>query len=156
VPPWNPWDAVQDRTDVVVGVRSLPDGVNGAYKARGSRRAIVLAQALGSIERTATLAHELVHDERGGGAGYRGQPDSWAPVVARDERQVEDEVARRLVPPAELARMWKRTRSLGGSLEPDDVAAAFDVPAEVAARALELDRGAGRRRRLGRISRSPR
>jgi hypothetical protein len=153
VPPWNPWDALLERTDVVVGVRSLPTGVNGAYQARGTKRAIVLAQSLGTAERTATLAHELVHDERGGGAAYRGQPDSWAPVVARDERQVDDEVARRLVPPAELGRLWRRTRSVGGTLEPGDVAAAFDVPVDVAVRALELHRGCDRDPRCGRVRR---
>jgi hypothetical protein len=144
VPPWNPWDALLERADVVVNVTSLPPGVNGAYQARGKRRAIVLAQSLERTERTATLAHELVHDERGGGAGYRGQPDSWAAVVARDERQVDDEVARRLVPSLELGRLWRRTRSVGDTLEPWDVAAAFDVPVAVAARALELHRGCGR------------
>jgi hypothetical protein len=147
VPPWNPWDALQDRTDIVVAIRHLPAGVNGAYKARGDRRAIVLAQSLDGAGRRATLAHELVHDERGGGAAFFGQPASWSPVVARDERQVDDEVARRLVPPTDLDRLWRRARSVGGALGPGEVAAAFDVPPAVAAHALDLHRRDRRRNR---------
>ncbi len=129
-----------------MAVRPLPPGVLGAYQARGDRRAIVLSPSLGRAERTATLAHELVHDERGGGAAYRGQPATWEPVVARDEQQVEDEVARRLVPRAELDRLWRQARGVDGSLTAWEVAAVFDVPPEVAARALVLQR-AGRQRR---------
>ena len=151
--PWNPWDALRSRNCIVMAVRPLPPGVRGAYQARGDRRAIVLSPTLGPAERTATLAHELVHDERGGGASYRGQPPTWEPVVARDERQVNDEVARRLVPRNELERLWRRCRDVEGSLGVAEVAAAFDVPPEVAARALALQRGSGRPRRWSRSGR---
>lgn len=111
---------------------------------RGSRRVIVLAASLGRRERNATLAHELVHDERGGGTAYQGQPATWDPVVARDEHQVDDEVARRLVPATELARLWRQARTVDGCLSPLDVASAFDVPVAVATRALQVRRPAQR------------
>ena len=147
MPPWNPWDTLRSRTLIAMAVRPLPPGVLGAYLARGHRRAIVLSSSLGRAERTATLAHELVHDERGGGAAFRGQPATWDPVVARDERQVDDEVARRLVPGPELDRLWRRARGVDGSLTAREVAAVFDVPPEVAARALVLRRSERRRKR---------
>ena len=133
-----------------MAVRPLPRGVKGVYQARGDRRVIVLARALGRVERNATLAHELVHDERGGGAAFRGQPRTWDAVVARDEHQVDDEVARRLVPAADLARLWRRARTVDGCLSPADVSAAFDVPDTVAARALVLQRPRRRRARTPR------
>ncbi len=49
------------------------------------------------------MAHELVHDERGGGVTAAGMPREWGPVVAREERRVDAEVARRLLPVAERA-----------------------------------------------------
>jgi hypothetical protein len=130
-----------------MAVRPLPPGVDGAYQRRGDRRAIVLSRTLGRAGRNAALAHELVHDERGGGAAYRGQPAGWAAVVARDEHQVDDEVARRLVPAGDLARLWTKARGVNGTLAASEVAAAFDVPTEVAARALILGMARRRRRR---------
>jgi hypothetical protein len=134
-----------------LAIRPLPGPVRGVYHRRGSRAVIVLASALGRRARNATLAHELVHDERGGGAAFAGQPASWEPVVARDERRVDDEVARRLVPGGELDSLWRRARGVDGCLGPREVAAAFDVPLDVATRALELRRPTRRHpRRSGR------
>jgi hypothetical protein len=84
------------------------------------------------------LAHELVHDERGGGADLPGMPSSWGDVVTRDEKTVDDEVARRLVPVDQLARFVAARCSLGEGGTAQDVADEFDVPVELAARALRL------------------
>lgn len=102
---------------------------------------VVVAAGLSRAERNAALAHELVHDELGGGAGYDGQPSSWAAVVAREERRVDDEVACRLVPLDDLRRMCQAADTLGEPLTANEVAAAFDVPEQVAGRALELAAG---------------
>ena len=69
------------------------------------------------------------------GAWWPGMPDSWRAVVARDERQVDAEVARRLVPPDELAAWLTATEGPVGPLE---VADEWDVPIAVAVVALEL------------------
>ncbi|HLG66916.1 MAG TPA: hypothetical protein VKV36_03480 [Acidimicrobiales bacterium] len=138
MPTWDPWQALRDRPWIVFGLERLPPPVAGVYHRRGTRRVIVVDARLGRVARRATLAHELVHDERGGGPGFAGQPDGWAAVVARDERQVDDEVARRLVPLDELRRLCRQADDLEEGLSALDVAAAFDVPEPVARRALDL------------------
>lgn len=51
------------------------------------------------------LAHELVHDERGGGCPCPADaPPGWGVVARREEARVEATVAARLVPLDELAR----------------------------------------------------
>jgi hypothetical protein len=68
-------------------------------------------------------------------------------VVAREERLVDDEVARRLVPAEELQLVCERADGLGECLTPHDVAAAFEVPESVARRALDLWSAGARARR---------
>jgi hypothetical protein len=82
------------------------------------------------------LAHELIHDERRGGADAADMPSSWRAVVARDERQVDDEVARRLVPDDELRYLLECLTEMGLPVEVWDVARQFDVPDTVAKRAI--------------------
>lgn len=60
------------------------------YARRGDRAVIVIDPAMGRVERRATLAHEFVHDERGGGADTPGAPGTWAAVVAATERQLTE------------------------------------------------------------------
>ncbi len=101
---------------------------------------ITLASGLDRAERNAVLAHELVHLERGGGVDYAGSPPSWQAVVAREERIVDREVARRLVPPRELHRLARARRSTGDPVTIDDVIEEFDVPEWVARDAVDLSR----------------
>lgn len=88
----------------------------------------MLRADLDAIGRRCTLAHELVHVERGGGSEH---PD---PVVrAREEMWVDRVVVDRLVPEDELAA-W-----LAGREDPvtvDDVAAHWRVTPEYAILAL--------------------
>lgn len=136
---WNPWRELRHREAIVFGFADLPTATGGAVLARrGDRVAIVIDRSLSRVERKAALAHELVHDERGGGAARVGMPSAWGPVVARDEAAVEQEVARRLVPPARLAVMLQARADAGVDLSVDDIADEFDVPEPVALRALQM------------------
>ena len=146
---WNPWDALRDRPEILFGLRNLPEPVAGVWHRAGRHRVIVVANRLDRVERNAVLAHELVHDERGGGPGFAGQPAAWEPVVARDEHRVDDEVARRLVPHDDLERLCDLADDFDGCVTARDVATALDVPERVARRALDL-RAADLRRRSGR------
>ena len=95
---WDPWEALYHAADVVLvedvslaGPRGLaivfPDG----------EPVIALDPTLGRVERRCVLAHELVHLER-------GLLPRWAAehVRANEERLVDGEAARRLVPEEEL------------------------------------------------------
>lgn len=143
---WNPWRDLRERGHIVFARRPLPAGLLGVYGRRGNRAAIVVDVDLDQQARNAVLAHELVHDERGGGIDAPYMPASWADVVVREERFVEREVARRLVPPAELDAFVERRRQLEEPVMVGDVVEEFDVPAWVAAEAVhrrrdELDAG---------------
>ena len=64
----------------------------------GHRR-LILAAHLGAAQRRLTLAHELVHDEWGGGSGQyilAAMPAGWERVVTRAETAVDAEVHHRL------------------------------------------------------------
>jgi hypothetical protein len=134
---WDPWAEAERRPHLRVALAALPPALGGAvWWPRGDRAAIVVDPALAAEERTAALAHELVHDERGGGADRPGMPACWGAVVARDEAAVDAEVARRLVPGDELAAVAAERAAAGDGLSPSDVAVWFEVPLAVAARAL--------------------
>lgn len=135
---WQPWRALRERGHLVFRLAPLPQGVEAIYWPRGARAAVIVDAALPRRVRKAALAHELVHDERGGGCDLMGAPPGWSAVVAREELIVEAEVARRLVPAAPLARFCARMVELGYGVTAEEVAEEFDVPDVVAARALAL------------------
>ncbi len=135
---WNPWRALRARGHLEFALVSLPDATGGGYYEPQSEgwAAVLIDDRLTRVDRRAVLAHELVHDERGGGCTAQGMPASWDAVVSRDEEAVDSEVARRLVPADEL-------RAFAEQNEPDgvavwQVAAEFDVPDHVAERACRL------------------
>jgi hypothetical protein len=136
---WHPWAELRRREHLVFALKRLPGVTGGAvYGRRGARAAILIDPELGRRQRKAALAHELVHDEGGGGCEYEGMLPTWHPVVSRDENRVHDEVARRLVPLAELEAFCQHRADVDGGVEPAEVAEEFDVPWEVAARAMQL------------------
>lgn len=94
-------------------------------------------------QRRAALAHELVHLERGGGVTCAGMPATWVPLRQREEQRVNREVARRLVPPAELDALVESRRSVG-PVTSEVVADEFDVPEWVAGIALDMSHGRSR------------
>lgn len=116
----------------------LPDGIGSVYWPKGDRAALIIDRRLPFAERRAALTHELIHDERGGGVEYHGQPEGWAVIAAREERIVEDETARRLVPADELLAELARAEAVGEPLEVWRVAERFEVPDLVAERAMRL------------------
>lgn len=123
---WNAWRALRDRAHVRLRWGS-PNGHDGQVDTTGT---IWLHPHLGRQERHAVLAHELVHLERGIPA-----PATPAVLVAREERLVDAEVARRLVPLDELAR-FAVARVTVEPVTARLVADEFDVPVAVAERAL--------------------
>ena len=136
--PWNPWQALWDRPHIVFRFDPIARLAGGAiYARRGTRAAIVLDPILSAPERTAWLAHELVHDERGGGCDWPGMPSQWSAVVAREEAQVERIVATRLVPPAELADFVTAQLAAGEAVTVDIVAERFEVAPSVAEAAIQ-------------------
>jgi hypothetical protein len=88
---WNPWAELARRTHLRLvwterGRRGCLEFATGEIRIR---------RAMPRHESRCVLAHELVHDERGG-------VPRW--LVPREERAVRHEAARRLIPLADLAR----------------------------------------------------
>ena len=103
--------------------------MGGGFHVRADERAvIVLDPDLDAPMRRAVLTHELVHHERGGGPGRAGAPATLDLLVERDERAVDAEVARRLVPVDELDRVVAELVAGCGGASVTDVAAHFAVP----------------------------
>ena len=138
----NPWRELRRREHLVFRLdrhlsEPLPDGVRGVYWPRQHRSAVIISSRLDQRERRAALAHELVHDERGGGVEFLGQHDMWDAVVAREEHIVEREVARHLVPRHKLiAFIEQRMTVEPAGVTIHEVADEFEVPDHVAERAL--------------------
>lgn len=104
---WHPWRMLRDHyADVDVTCRHrLPDRVMGLQLGRR----IWLARGLTQAERRCTLTHELVHRERG--------PVPHDPAAAaREERQVDQIAARRLITTEALVDGLRWTR------QPDELA----------------------------------
>lgn len=126
---WNPWRALRDRrqTTLVFSPINGADALASIDRSTGDET-VILSPALDRTARRAALAHEVIHFERG--ILPPGTPEL---VVAREEHQVCEETARRLVPLDDLAEFVART------VEPVTarvVADEFDVPSAVAGRAL--------------------
>lgn len=135
---WNPWRALRGRPHIEFALVPLPDVAGGGLYAPQAEgwAALLLDENLTRPERAAALAHELVHDEWGGGCSHDGLPDTWRAVICRHEQFVEAEVARRLVPVEELAAFCKQRETIDLPTMAHDVAEHFDVPDDVAGRAL--------------------
>jgi len=130
---WNPWRALRERPHIELVWSQFPDGARGAWVPGAARSIIALDVRLRRRERRAVLTHELVHDERGI-AYTSGTPPL---LIAKEERAVDLEAARRLVPLDELRRFVAQRRELE-PITVTDIAAAFDVPPDVARRAVDL------------------
>lgn len=132
-----PFRELRARPHVVFGLVPLPGALRGLY-VPGSRPLILIDEGLDQSWRSAVLAHELVHDELGGGCVLEGMPASWTAIAVREERRVWDEVARWLLPAPAFAAMAEVAWLNDLPLESWHVAERFDVPEFLALRRLEL------------------
>lgn len=142
---WNPWRALRAREHLRLRWARLPDGTTGLCDMRAG--VVTIDARLDQRHRNATLAHELVHDER-------RLPTVGVPVelAVKEERAVDYEVARRLVPADELEAFVDRLAGEGEAVTAREVAEHFEVPADVAGRALALLQVARARRAIGNSS----
>ncbi|MDT4939119.1 MAG: hypothetical protein QOG80_2790 [Pseudonocardiales bacterium] len=112
-PRYHPWRDLRDNwPEIRVIIEPMPGRLLGELR----YPVIALRAGTSAAQRRCTLAHEIVHLER----GLR----DCGPWANREERYVHDEVARRLVPIGDLARAIRGT---GGTHDLAAVAAALDV-----------------------------
>lgn len=123
----NPWRELRSHPEVELRWAYLDDEC-GYYEPHGDGTAtIVLDAAMSYAERQATLLHELEHHRR----GITGDPRI-------DERGIEDAVARQLVPLDELRALYEIAVLNHLPIEVWMVAEKFDVPDDLAERAMRV------------------
>lgn len=126
---WDPWAALRDQPRVVLAWAHLPEGHFGMAEKVCCGWQVTLAANLDRVGRRCTLAHELIHVERGIFSGP-------AALMVREEAIVRAETARRLVPHADLVRAVESMVSFGRGVEARHVAEFYDVTHSVAHEAL--------------------
>lgn len=144
---YRPWDDAAQRHDLEVMVTALPAGVRALHATDSDgHRAILIDRNLPPIERLAALAHELAHDDSGGGCHQPGLPPLLRPLVTRDEQRVDRIAAERLLPLADLAWWVDREEGEGRAVTVEAIAEAHQVATSVAAhQARALQRVRARR-----------
>lgn len=142
---WNAWQAADLAHHIAVRLCPLPPETGGgAHAAYPDGHVVLIDDQLDGPDRHDTLAHELVHVERG--ALPQPIPRRLEHLVAREERCCWDIVADRVIPPAVLAAWCDRQTALGHAVGVNEVVDEFGVSRRVAEVALENLR----RRREGR------
>lgn len=133
---WNPWRALRERTHLRLVFAELPDdcGRGALLEETDGSRTVMLDYRLERRDRNAVLAHELVHDER----DILYSPDTPIALVLKEEGYVNREVSRRLVPGRDLDELVGQLEELGEPVHAVVVAEEFDVPLDIAQRALWL------------------
>lgn len=127
---WNPWAALRARPHITLH-QQLLRGHRGLWVPRvGGTADIYLDVRLSRRERRCVLAHELVHDER----GISYTTDSPGALVQSEERAVDREVVRRLVPAGELLELVRSSADM--PLEVWEIAEHFDIDRTTARRAV--------------------
>jgi hypothetical protein len=117
-PPYDPWaDLRQNWPEVDVVIEPMTDDLLGEVRDGG--RVIALRADTSAAQRRCTLAHELVHLERG--------ILDCGPWLQREEGLVHAEASRRLIPLASLAA---GIRELGGADDHAALAHWLDVDSE--------------------------
>ena len=115
-PRYDPWhDLRENWPEVRVVIEAMPDPLLGYV----NYPVIALRADTSHAQRRCTLAHELVHLERG--------ISECGPFAEREERQVHQEVARRLVP---VDLLSDALRVLGTTADPATLASALEVDQE--------------------------
>jgi hypothetical protein len=129
---WRVWGELRRRVHIEL-VWAYLGGRDGQIRDLGDgRRQITIDARLDRQERRATLAHELVHDERE--IFYTSATP--AAMVAKEEAIVEAETVRRLVPLDELDALVRLAVVNDGCVTWREVAEWFDVPHDVAEHAM--------------------
>jgi len=143
VVPYDPRTVIESRPDLLLVFDEVAGLMGGGLHARrGSVGVIVVDPQLGEADRRAVLTHELIHHERGDPVAGVEAPVGLEVLRDREERAVDDEVARRLVPVELLRDLVCRVDDQdpdadGPGIGPSEVAEHFEVPTAVALRALE-------------------
>lgn len=141
---WNPWRAPRERGHVTLRWALLPHGTRGHLTIDFNGAVVTIDARLDQRQGNATLAHELVHDER-------GLPTvDLPPGLAQKAEHAVDRMVASRVPIAELTTDITRRLDLDQA-----VTGHFDVPHDVAARALHLHATRYRHRTLHPTSRRP-
>lgn len=122
--PYDPW---RDAAENWPAVEVITEPMRGRLLGQLRYPVIALRAGTSAAQQRCTLAHELVHLERGGGV--------CAPWAAREELLVHAEAARRLVGPDALARA---VRELGGDHDVGALAKLLDVDTETTRLRLRL------------------
>lgn len=135
---WRPWRELRDRADIDFALVELPDGLRAVLARRGPDRVILIQRSLSPPERLVALAHELVHEERNGGAIVPRPPHPLSIEVPREEARVDRIVTNRLVPRSELSSFLQSRAEIDPPVEPWEVAEEFGVPEEYAERAMRM------------------
>ena len=139
--PWDVWADLAAREHIVWARRRLPDACGGAiYRRLADGRAIIaLDDRSLSPKRRCDLAHELIHDELGSSCRCDGMPDAWDAVIAREETFIDREVARRLLPRADLVRfLWTTAGDHDHPVTVHDIADHFHVTEHIAEVAMSI------------------
>jgi hypothetical protein len=132
----SPWAVLAARPDIVVRFADLSStGARGACCRSGDGWLIVLCTSLDQVSRSAVLAHELQHVERGGGVDHPAMPVTWAAIVRREELLADRATAAAMVP-VDVLRDWLCRQD--GGVTAGDVALEWEVPVWLAVVALEL------------------
>lgn len=129
--PWNPWRALRERPHVQLVFAELED-CDGRVEDDDGQRRILLDYRLGRVDRSATLAHELIHEER----DILYSPTTPDALVEKEEHTVRAICTDRLVPPTKLAAFLACWDSELIGVTARMVAEEFDVPLGIAAHAL--------------------
>ena len=141
--PYDPRSVIESCPDLVLVFDEVAGLMGGGLHARrGAVGVIVVDPQLGEADRRAVLTHELIHHERGEPVAGPEAPAGLELLRDREERAVDDEVARRLVPVDLLRVLVGRADdegpdATGAGIGPSEVAEHFEVPPAVARRALE-------------------
>jgi hypothetical protein len=144
---WRVWGELGRRTHIDL-VFAYISGAKGLIeREEDGRTTITLDARLRQDERRATLAHELIHDER----GILFDDDTPIALIVKEEQWVEAEAVRRLVPTDELDEIVQRRELDGETVGCDDVMEWYEVPRDVAELALkQVERVVRRRHPSGR------
>lgn len=127
---------LREREHIILEWGNFPRALRGVWLPTPGGARIVLAAWLDRRQRSCTLSHELVHDERG-----LTTADMPPGLASKEEWHVARISAARLVPSVELEAVVRRIVDCGDGVTAEAIAEEFDVTVDVAHLALVLLEG---------------